>query len=525
MHDRTLPDRIAALAVATLLLVASAPAVADTATADTTAADAPTSDAPTSDAPTTDVPTTDGPDVTAREAGERDADTRGTETPGAHVAPADPGDGDPLPASADHGTQPANDRDLRLTQASPRPNPPFALDDSRGGVVSYGPTPLSPGALSGAPGRGLTIRVDDRFSLNIRSRILARHVVNTPAPEVSADGSLDDRDWRQQTTIGTARLWFFGNVFRPEITWMIQLAVAGRDYRDGTTSPIFDAYMDWAFHRDFRMRVGQFFVPFDRLRTVREWALQLAERPRPVQELTLDRDVGIMLYSDTFLGDDSPIAWRLGVFGGGGANTTGFMDPGGLLVGRLEYRPLGPIDDDQEGDLLRRERPALALGAGYAVNINTDRVRSTTGARFQLGSATFHHIALDATFKWRGFALQLAHLWKLATEDEIEGTAADGSRIFEATRSGRGWVAQASYVFERPVELVGRASQLAPVGATDPLFIDELDRLGRELAFGVNYYVNGHRMKIQADWIARLPDTYDLRQGDHSAYLQLDVTF
>ena len=53
---------------------------------------------------------------------------------------------------------------------------------------------------------------------------------------------------------------------------------------------IYDAFLDWKAHRDISVKAGQFFVPFDRLRTVREFALQMGDRPRPVAELTLDRD-------------------------------------------------------------------------------------------------------------------------------------------------------------------------------------------------------------------------------------------
>ena len=215
--------------------------------------------------------------------------------------------------------------------------------------------------VSGAPGQGLTLKVGDAFSLNLRSRIQLRYQWSASAKDEGPDRQIE-----QLVTIGTARLWFSGNVFVPELTYMIQLAVAGRDFRDGATSPIYDAYLDWKIHRDFNVRAGQFFVPFDRLRTVREWALQMADRPRPVLELTLDRDVGVAFYSERFLGARSPVAWRLGAFGGGGTNLTRGRQPGALVVGRLELRPLGPIDDDREGDLERRRIPGLALGGGFA---------------------------------------------------------------------------------------------------------------------------------------------------------------
>lgn len=374
--------------------------------------------------------------------------------------------------------------------------------------------------ISGKPGDGLTVRVSDAFSLNVRSRIQLRYQLDVPAPD-----DLGVRSTRQLVNIGTARLWFSGHVFRPQLTYMIQLAVAGRDYRDGAVSPLYDAFLDWKAHRDISIKAGQYFVPFDRLRTVREFALQLGDRPRPVAELTLDRDVGVTLYSDKFLHDRSPVAWRLGAFGGGGTNLSLGKDPGALLVGRVELRPLGPIDDDSEGDLERRKKPALALGGAFAANFNTNRLRSTTGTTFTGGTTHYYHVAADLVFKVRGLALQGEYLRKQASVNAIRSTDEDGMPLVEHTRSGQGWVAQASYLFDPPIELVGRMSRLYALGRTDPAFVSELDARGQEVGAGLNYYFNGHKMKLQADWIALMPGDFDFGRAAHVAHLQLDVTF
>jgi hypothetical protein len=378
------------------------------------------------------------------------------------------------------------------------------------------PLPVKPAAeISAAPGKGLSIKYGDAFSFNLRSRFQIRYQLDIP-PEDDAG----ERDETQLVNIGTARLWFSGNVFEPRLTYMLQLALAGRDYRDGATSPVFDAYLDWKATPALSIRAGQFFVPFDRLRTVRESALQMADRPAPIGELTLDRDVGVVLYSEKFLG--SPLTWRAGVFGGGGTNLSTGKEPGALLMARLELRPLGPIDDDSEGDLERRKMPGLALGAGIAGNFNTNRQRSTTGATFVGGSTDYLHVAADAVFKWQGFAAQLEFLFKNDTDDVdvIRSLSAAGVPVNEWTRSASGWVAQASYSFDPPFEIVGRYSKLNALAGTDPRLVD-----ADEYGAGVNYYINGHQFKIQTDWIAKLPSAGDLGDAAHVAHLQLDATF
>lgn len=382
------------------------------------------------------------------------------------------------------------------------------------------PSAPPPPEISAAPGKGVTIQVGKAFSLNIKSRIQLRYQLNLP-PEDSAG----KRKLEQTANIGTMRLWLGGHVLKPELSYMIQLALAGRDYRDKATSPIYDAYIDYKVHRDFNIRAGQFFVPFDRLRTVREFALQTADRPRPVAELTLDRDVGVVLYSEHFLSDRSPLAWRIGAFGGGGINLSSGKEPGGLFLGRLELRPLGPIDDDSEGDLERRKKPGLALGAAVAANHNTNRLRGTTGTTFAGGTTDDLQAAADAVLKWRGLAVQGEYLWKRSSVNEIHSENADGEPVTEYTRSGRGWVLQASYTFDPPIEVVGRISRLYAPAGTDPNFVSEIEKKGQELGAGLNYYINGHRFKVQADWIARMPPNFAFGKADHVVHAQVDVTF
>ncbi len=408
--------------------------------------------------------------------------------------------------------EPIDQHPLQVTPSSPPPADATPLK------AASGEQTLEPGfKVSGAPGQGLTVSTGEAFSLNIKSRILIKYQLNTFEDP--------NKDAQQLVNIGTARIWLGGNVYKPELTYQIQLAVAGKDYRDGATSPIFDAYLEWKAHRDFAVRGGQYFVPFDRLRTVREWGLQMAERPRPVQEFTLDRDVGVTFFSEKFLGDSSPVAWYLSAFGGHGTNQVNPAAVSGLLTGRLELRPLGPIDDDREGDLERREKPGLAVGVGVARNFKSNRVRGTTGPTFVGGSTNDTYIAADAVFKWMGFAMQAEYLHKDTSAQSFETEQANGDTLTEYTREGGGWILQASYAFDPPFEVVGRLSRLYYGSTLEPAFITDVNRRGSEVAGGLNYYFNGHRMKAQATWVARTNAELALNDADHSAVAQLDVTF
>jgi hypothetical protein len=376
-----------------------------------------------------------------------------------------------------------------------------------------------PPEVAAAPGKGLTVTsADGKFSMNLRGRILLRETVTAAAP--------DDDGKRKLTSIAnvyTARVFLTGHTLSPDTRYVLQLAVAPNDYRDGTLSPLFDAYLDLAHDPNLSVRVGQLFVPFDRMRTNREFALELATRPRPVSELTLDRDVGVYLYSNHLGGEGSPVAYRVGVFGGGGGNALVAKEPGGLGVARLELHPLGFVEDaDQEGDLERRDEPGLALGLGAAYNLNTNRARSTTSATYVGGTTDYLHLAGDLVFKWQGLSLLSEVLVRGASADLIESVAEDGTPVTEATRSGTGLVVQPSLMLTDKLQLASRYSRMMARDGTDPAFVGELEAKENEVAAGLNWYENGHRFKIQATWVAAFAE---FAQAEHAAYLQTDVTF
>ena len=373
---------------------------------------------------------------------------------------------------------------------------------------------------SGAPGRGLLVETaDGAFSMGLRGRVQLRSQMVAPPPAADDEA----REPTLITRVHTARVLIGGHTLTPQVKYLLQLAVAPNDYRDGTISPIYDAYLDLTHNPNASVRVGQMFVPFDRARTIREFALQLPDRQRVVNELSLDRDVGAYLYSDQLGGEGSVLAYRLGVFGGGGPNAVVAKQPGLLGVARVELRPLGPIDDEQEGDLNRTPSPRLALGAAAAYNLNTNRARSTTSTTFAAGTADYTHLAADLVLKWRGASVLTQVMSRSAADDLATGENAEGTAVTEWTRSGSGWFIQPGAMLVGDVELAGRYGQLTTRAGTDPAFVAEIDAMDKEAALGLNWYRNGHRFKVQGAWTTRWGDT--ITTAEHGASLLCDLNF
>lgn len=392
------------------------------------------------------------------------------------------------------------------------------------GVALLAAAPSAAAEVSYQQGQGLQVRSADGLeAIGLSARIALRHTADFAGAQ-----PFDLDHWRSETQVRTARLWLTGrqggSAAAPRSTWGMQLGLGGRDVETDAPTPLLDAFVRVQLLRDVSLQLGQWLVPFDRARTVRESALQLVDRAVAVRELTLDRDAGAALSSDDALGLGGRLLLHLGVFGGEGRNrfaAQGFPK-GPLVLARVEARPLGGFDAEIEGDLARRDAPKLAIGLAGAYAWSATRSRGTSGAAFA-GAATadYRWWAADLVVKWRGASL-LAEL----VERQQHGASSAVGRA-----SGRGAEVQAGYMLGPEVELACRWSRLWPLSAEDqPAAASPLQAMaGHELGAGVNWYLAGHRHKLQLDaqhsWNVGTGSGLGGARGAQLVRLALDVTF
>jgi len=372
-----------------------------------------------------------------------------------------------------------------------------------------------------APGKGLSVTAaDKRFQMTIRPRIQLRD-----AYQHAADGA-DTND----VNVKTLRLFVQGFALTPDLKYTVQLAFGSGDFDKDSASPIFDAFVEYTRLRDFNVRVGQYFVPFDRARTIREFALQFVDRQQVVRELTLDRDVGLMFSSADLLGLGNRLAYNVFIGAGDGknrvantANRYASQVPSMLSVARLIVRPMGAFDDDQEGDLTRKKSVRLALGAAVGYSLSASRQRGTTGDTYTQGTFNYLHAEADAVLKYAGFSLLAEVVLRDANRRAHSGKDASGATIRDASVSGHGYFAQVGQMVSERLELTARWEDLYAQNGTAKKFEDLVKQSGRALGGGVNYYVNAHFFKLQSDYFYSFGE--DFGRGSHGLRVQLDATF
>jgi hypothetical protein len=367
--------------------------------------------------------------------------------------------------------------------------------------------------LTAEPGRGVTMDAGETFSLNLWGRLQVRSTTTW------VSGSKGTREPEQSVRPSTVRLRLSGHVLDENVAYDVQLAFGSEDLEEG--SPIFDAFVELTHLRDLNVRVGQFFVPFDRARRMSEWGLQTIERSLSVRDLAWDRDVGVAIQSEDLFGLDGRLVYHLGVFGGEGRNLVGTRPLGFLYVARVGVRPFGDFDDDVESDLERREEVRMLIGAALAYDQRSARQDGNTGEFFELGSVDYLGLEADVMLKYRGLFVFGEILYRRASRAVISGIGPAGEPLFEWPREGFGYVLQAGYAPVVQTDVWLRWDHLRPHGPTDPAWVDEIARQGRELAVGTNYYANGHRLKLQAEYAYAFGGRGDV----HQARLQLDASF
>lgn len=347
-----------------------------------------------------------------------------------------------------------------------------------------------PMRVRGAFGKGLQFRpADDAFSVELRAR--AQIQLNNTIPTEGEDpASVNLLIRRLRFVIG-------GQVFRRKVTYYIQFGFAPRDLEPDLLIPLRDAFMTWHASRDLNLRVGQMKVPFDRQRVVSSSTQQLVDRSIVVAELSLDRDMGLQIYSNDLFGAGGWLSYQLGLFGGNGRNRLS-REPGFLAMGRLQLAPLGRFDDFVESDLQRSPTPKLAFAAAAGYNHRTFRDRSTIGNVLEDESVNYLHLAGDALFKFRGFSLNAQWMFRQSTDRVgVEGMPAPAS---SGARDATGFFVQGGYLFWGDLELVARGGHLEPLGENRGGGLQRTTELGG----GLNWFPMAHDFKVQADYFVFL---------------------
>lgn len=280
----------------------------------------------------------------------------------------------------------------------------------------------------------------------------------------------------------TARLYFMGHLFNPDLKYYMQLAgeTAENAQAPGAITMldlnVTSTHIPW-----LNVQVGQYKVYFNRSQINSTASMQFASRAQVMEAFTASglnrRDVGITVMNDE---EVYPVNYYFGVFNGSGplvnrfvqfsseeptvgcpgGQTSGnpYPSPGGcqpnqrnlngnlrtsvnqlMYAARLQANLMGRVGYG-EGDLAYSETPQMAVGAAYAYNPAIDTSTNNAFVGIDLANLTvrralaqygngrmlgqgvvdFSTWTLDYAFKYRGFSVQAEYWFRNVTRHNKE---------------------------------------------------------------------------------------------------------
>lgn len=334
---------------------------------------------------------------------------------------------------------------------------------------------------------GISFAKDSLFLMNLRFRMQNRAGFNTlegDAFEVS----------EYEMRVRRLRLRFDGFVGNPKFQYYIQLAFsrADLDLETGVIAqPVRDAILYYFINENLYIGFGQSKLPGNRQRVISSGNLQFADRSTANAIFTLDRDFGFFLYKTIPFKNQSVLQLKGVVSTGDGRNASAIND-GLAFTGRVEFLPFGRFTnsgDYSEGDFEFEPRPKLAIGVTYSENQKATRTGGQLGQEL-FAARNMNSFIVDGIYKHMGWAAMTEYLHR-SSLDPI--TINDQGEV-RYVLVGWGLNTQISKMLDRKNEVALRYSVVTPNEQ-----INEFQQRVEEALVGYTHYVNGHRIKVQAN--------------------------
>jgi phosphate-selective porin OprO/OprP len=255
-------------------------------------------------------------------------------------------------------------------------------------------------------------------------------------------------------------------------------------------------------------------LPFGRAEPTDDFGLMFVDRSLPSELFSAGRSMGLMLHGGLF---DRKLDYYLAVTNGLNNNLDSVDDPDAAneldtnpavtarAVWHAMYDQLGK-DFLTESDITYHKKPALDFGTSFAFNKNVgdehnvflpfsipDAVRVGPGG-FGLVPDTegtdITQWGADAAFKYLGFSVQAEYFLRMIN------SSTNASDWFLATTDGGSTHQQGAYVQAGYFIVPEKLELAARVGGVWDFADDNM----WEYSAGVNYYIRGNNLKLQADF-------------------------
>ncbi len=301
------------------------------------------------------------------------------------------------------------------------------------------------------------------------------------------------------------------------IDFDFQIALGGEEEvkapSPGVDLSLLDLSADIPITKSWRLRAGQFKVPYGRENLTDEGLLQFTDLSVQFSGFKLGRDVGLALH-----GHSGPLTSTVGVFTGGGRDVPIRYIPLDLGFPMVVAR-IG-VNEDLDEDLFSVQQSMLGATSGYSLFLNGLYTKDS-----KVGHSTALNVKLEdksllLNSNWNPYIgkspLLKSEFWQVGADGAAricgreKGISAEGEINYGSFKNGYGSLsllggrAQAGY-FTNPYEIALRYSVLRPdenfaVRDNTGKFYQIVDpKLIQEITTSISYYVEGNRVKLTAE--------------------------
>ena len=304
--------------------------------------------------------------------------------------------------------------------------------------------------------------------------------------------------------IRRARFKMDGSFLKNKIYFKFELGLSPRDIRGGddfehgnTASIILDAFVGWNINKNFWLQVGQGKLPGNRERLISSGSLEFVDRSLLNSRFNIDRDIGVQIGHK----------WKKGNFfmkeiihvsKGEGRNVIATGNSGLNYTGKIEIYPMGEFTkkgDYFAMDLLREEKPKLAIATAFNFNNNAIRERGQLGdfikdANDNYFGKNHYQLFADLMFKYKGFSIMTEYAQRWTNGSSI--VMDDSSNVIGTVYTGKALNVQMGYVTKSNFGFSLRYTGNDPdsdVGTNVHMY-----------TFCFSKFFFGHKLKIQSDF-------------------------
>lgn len=333
-----------------------------------------------------------------------------------------------------------------------------------------------------------TADFDMRINLQVQPRFTYEDIDEGGRDDAGIE---DDSADTASFDLRRVRAIFSGNLLNKQFSYKVQ-----NDFRSsGGGGQLKDAWLQWNSD-SANVRWGQFKVPFSRQENVSSAELQFIDRSIVNDIFAPSRHMGAMVHGP--IGDG--ISYAVGAFNGESVGE-GINQPGvdnDLAVDAAISADFGDYGSrGHEGDH-RKDKSSTAFTTGVAVIYGEgtgDPLQSDTVDDFQR-----FDLNVDAGMRSNGLSVQTEFYYSTIDLDSIDGDAGEGDLF--------GFYVQSGYMLDENWEPAVRFSYFAP--DEDISDIDDID----EFNVVLNYYINGHNLKLQTGVTFEVTNFNDDAGGD-----------